>query len=563
MSQRSGAAWLLPLGASLAPPIVLSSWWWGWSDPATRLSWLGWLLYWWMPLTLVYAGLCAVWRLRAREASVASLARAWWPGAALALVGLAAVFFASPPGLRVQFDETCLVGVSQNMHAQGHAVLTTGAIPFEGRPFPLENMVDKRPPLFAYLCSLVHEVAGYQVSNAFVVNGALLFVGLFAAFAAARARLGLLAGLAAPLLLLAVPLTGVVATSAGFELLAVVLLLLATLAALDFVARPDAPRLAALAGSSALLVQSRYESLPAAALLLLLAFSAVRGRLRCSAQARWLLAALPALAAPLLLLLDHASDPNFTPEAAGRALLSVGHFFDHVSAFGAGMFAPGLDNPLPGLVAALAVVAVALRLRARQATRRDLLVALPPVSITVVVLAWFYGDAADPTAMRLFLPFSWLCALTPLALVRALPNRGPQLVLLTAAVLAPMRLGELSAGRAFPILDMAALTDALDGVVRRLPGAPGRTLWIGAGAQHLIVNGHAAVSVRTFERLGPRVEQLRRQGDLGALYLIETPIDRDMAPALGAPRDLLRRYPSEVVQRVGGKMPVTVHRLGR
>ena len=77
------------------------------------------------------------------------------------------------------------------------------------------------------------------------------------------------------------------------------------------------------------------------------------------------------------------------------------------------------------------------------------------------------------------------------------------------------------------------------------------------------MNGHAAVSVRTFERLGSRVEQLRRQGDLGALYLIETPIDRDMAPALGAPRDLLRRYPSEVVQRVGGKMPVTVHRLGR
>ena len=110
---------------------------------------------------------------------------------------------------------------------------------------------------------------------------------------------------------------------------------------------------------------------------------------------------------------------------------------------------------------------------------------------------------------------------------------------------------------------MAALTDALDGVVRRLPGEPGRTLWVGAGAQHLIVKGHAAVSVRTFERLGPRIGQLQRQGDLAALYLIETPIDRDMAPMFGAPRDLLRRYPSEVVQRVGGKMPVTVHRLRR
>lgn len=563
MRERSSAAWLLPLGVSLVPPLFLGSWWWGWSDDASRLAWLGWLLYWWMPLTLAFAALCFTWRLRARRAPVVALARAWWPGAALALAGVAAVFWASPPQLRVQFDETSLLGVSQNMHAHGHAFLTTGAIPFEGRPFALENMVDKRPPLFAYLCSLVHDVAGYRVGNAFVVNGALLGLGLFAAFAAARARLGLVAGLAAPLLLLSVPLTGVAATSGGFELLAVVLLLVTTIAAWDFVAAPDAPRLAALVGCGALLAQARYESLAAALLLALLVGASVRGRFRPSARGRWLLAALPTLFAPTVLLLDHGRDPNFTPEAAGRALVSAGSFFAHLPAFASEMFAVGLDSPLPGPVAWLAVLALALRLRARQACGRDLLAALPALAVTGLVLAWFYGDAADPTAMRLFLPFVWLCALTPLALVRALPGRGGPLLLAAAVALAPLRLGALASGRAFPTLDMAALTDALDGVVRRLPGEPGRTLWVGAGAQHLIVQGHAAVSVRTYQRLGPRIDQLRRQGDLGALYLIETPIDADMAPVLGRPRDLLRRYPSEVVQRVGGMMPVTVHRLGR
>ena len=83
------------------------------------------------------------------------------------------------------------------------------------------------------------------------------------------------------------------------------------------------------------------------------------------------------------------------------------------------------------------------------------------------------------------------------------------------------------------------------------------------GPQHLVVKGHAAVSVRTFQRLGPRVAQLQRQGDLAGIYLVETAIDRDMAPAFGAPHELLQRYPSQVVERVGGKMPVTVHRLGR
>ena len=147
--------------------------------------------------------------------------------------------------------------------------------------------------------------------------------------------------------------------------------------------------------------------------------------------------------------------------------------------------------------------------------------------------------------------------------VQAGATAGALVALSLALALAPLRLREVALGRAFPTLDMAALTSALDGVVARLPGEPGRTLWVGAAAQHLIVKGHAAVSVRTFQRLGPRVSQLQRQGDLGALYVFETPIDRDMEPAFGSPRELLQRYPSEVVERVGGKMPITVHRLGR
>lgn len=541
----------------------MASWWWGWGAEASRLQRLGWLLYWWMPMTCAFAGGCLAWRYRARSSSLAGLARAWWPGLALAVVAVVVVVLVSPPEMRVQFDETSLLGVSQNMHLQGRAVMTTGAIPFEGQPFPLENMVDKRPTLFAYLCSLAHGVSGYRVANAFFVNAALLAVGLFAVFAAVRARLGLLAGLAAPLWLLAVPLTSVVATSAGFELLATVTLTLATIAALGFVARPDEPRFAALVGCGALFAQSRYESLPAAALLAVLTAVAVRGRFAMTARCWWLLAALPTLIAPLILLVDHAQDPNFTPEAAGRSLVSLGNFLGHVPAFLAAAFSPSLGHAMPGLVGVVGVVAVALRVRAGQASRVDLLVAAPAAAITLLVLAWFYGDAGEPTALRLFLPFAWLCALAPLALVRALPRRGALVALALALALAPLRLREVALGRAFPTLDMAALTSALDGVVARLPGEPGRTLWVGAAAQHLIVKGHAAVSVRTFQRLGPRVSQLQRQGDLGALYVFETPIDRDMEPAFGSPRELLQRYPSEVVERVGGKMPITVHRLGR
>jgi hypothetical protein len=563
VSDRRGAAWLLPLGVALLPPALLASWWWGWGEDASRLSWLGAILYWWMPLTFAFAAPCLIWRLRAGAEPASALLRRWWPPAAFAVVAAAAVVWASPPQMRVQFDETSLVGVSQNMHLQRNAVITTGAIPFDGRPFPLENMVDKRPTLFAFLCSVVHDVSGYRLQNAFVVNAALLALGLFAASVAARRRLGALAGWSAPLLLLSVPLTGVVATSAGFGLLAAVLLLLTTLAALSFVERPDEPRLAALVGCGALFAQTRYESLPALALLAALTAWAVRGRFSLTGRGAWLLAPLPTLAAPLLLLVDHARDPRFTPEAAGRALVSAGNFVGHLPAFFAEMFWPSLANPLPGLVGALAVVAWGWRVACGRAGRLDVLVATPALTITALVLAWFHGDAADPTALRLFLPFVWLLALAPLALLAQLPRRGAAALLAILAVLAPLRVWELAAGRAFPQLEVAALTDALDGVVARLDRDRATTLWVGAPAQHLIVKGHAAVSVRTFERLGPRVGQLQRQGDLREILLVETPIDRAMEPAFGAPRDVLRRYPSEVVERVGGRMPVTVHRLGR
>ncbi|MCK5945105.1 MAG: hypothetical protein KAI24_24160, partial [Planctomycetes bacterium] len=379
-------SWWVPVVVGLVPPGLLGGWWL-WGVDGERLGWLGWLLYWWMPVTVVFAGGGLAWRLLGRGRSVAELARAWWPGVVLAVVATVVVVVLAPPQMRVQFDETSLVGVSQNMHAQRHAVMTTGAIPFDGAPFPLENMVDKRPTLFAFLVSVVHDVSGYRVGNAFFVNAVLLAVGLFAAFAAVRDRLGLLPGLCAPLLLLSVPLTAVVATSAGFELLAAVLLLLTTTAALAFVERPDEPRFAALIGSGALFAQARYESLPAMLLLGLLVLLTVRGRFAFSWRSRWLLAAVPTLVTPLLFLVQHAQDPNFTPEAAGRALVSFGHLVEHAPTFLVAMFAPSLDNPLPGVVAIVGVAAWLWRLAAGRGSRVDVLVAAPSLGITLLVLA--------------------------------------------------------------------------------------------------------------------------------------------------------------------------------
>jgi hypothetical protein len=63
--------------------------------------------------------------------------------------------------------------------------------------------------------------------------------------------------------------------------------------------------------------------------------------------------------------------------------------------------------------------------------------------------------------------------------------------------------------------------------------------------------------------MGAQIGQLQRQGDVVTIYVLETPLDRDMEPVFGSPRKLLQRVPSRVVERIGGAMPITVHQLGR
>ena len=513
-----------------------------------------------MPAVWLFVGACAALRWRGSNGSFATW-RGHLIGVALAAAGTTAVALSVPATMRVQFDETSLVAVSQSMHRQRSALLTTGAIPFDGEVMPIESTVDKRPPLFAFCVSLLHDLRGYRVDNAFLVNALLLAVGLFVAHGVVRARLGPLAGATAPVLLLSVPLTSIVATSAGFELIAAVCLLLTVAAAADFCDRPDRARFAGLLGAGMLFAQTRYESLPALTVIALVVWLTVRRRFRLAPGSLWLLACCPALVAPLLLLLDHSRNPNFYPEAGGRELLAWQHFADHLPRLLAAWFDPRLANPLPGVVAIAAAAAVAVRLVRRQGGRIDLLVAVPVGAVTTVTLAWFFADADEPAALRLYLPLAWATALAPLASYRLLGRRGGIALLVVATCFAGWRIGEVASGRATSKHDVAVLTEALDGALRRLPGDRATTLWVGSPAQHLITRDRAALPVRSFLQRQYDVVQLTRRGDLRTIYLLVTPLDEVTAAVHGRPQDVLRRFPGAVVERIGGAMPITVYRL--
>ena len=517
------------------------------------------LLYWTMPVVLVLAVAAGIWRWRSGQGVRAAAARLW-PGA-VAAVSLAALVFALVPAqMRVQFDETSIVGCSQNMHLQRAALLTTGAVPFEGGIVHLENMMDKRPPLFAFLVSLLHDVSGYRIANAFAVNAVLLALALLLVFAVARSRLPLPAALAAPFLLLAVPLTSLVATSAGFELLAAVLFTLVLLSALDFVREPDTVRWVAFLGSGVLFAQTRYESLLALGLVAAIVAWSVRRRFRPDWRAGAALAVCPALVTPLVFLLLHSRNPNFYPEARGQDLLSLQHGREHVGPFLAAWFWPLFDNALPGCLSIAAVVAYGLWVWRRRASIADAVVAVPVSGVTLLVLFWFFGDVREPIAWRLFLPLAWLTALAPLLLPALFGRRVGAGLLAGAVALCGVQLHAVHRGARFPELPITRLTEAIDSVLRELPSDPA-TLWVSTAAQHLVVKGHAALCPQSFMKRGHDLEDLVRRGHVKTIYVLETPIDAAYAPAVGDVRAILDAAQAEVVSRSSGAMPIVVHRL--
>jgi hypothetical protein len=554
----SAFSWLLLVVLGLLPPGVLvavrAS-----LDTSERVPFEAKLLYFTMPVVVGLAAIAAVWRWRAVPRALRG-GKHLWPGAVAAVSLATIVFVLVPPRMRVQFDETSLVSVSQNMHLQRSALLATGAVPFEGGIVPIQNMMDKRPPLFAFLVSLLHDVSGYRVANAFAVNAGLLAVALLLVFAAARARLGLVGALAAPFLLLAVPLTSIVATSAGFELLAAVLFTLVLLAALDFVRQPDTVRFVAFLGSGVLFAQSRYESLPALALVAVIVGWSVRRRFRPDRRACAALAACPALVTPLVFLLLHSRNPNFYPEAGGQDLVSLQHGLEHAGPFLAAWFWPLFDNALPGVLSVVALLAVGLWLRRGRAGIADALIAVPVLGVTIAVLCWFFGDVREPMALRLFLPLAWLTALAPLLLAVLFGRRVAVTLLAAAVVLCGVQLHAVHRGARFPEMYVAQLMDTMDALLSELPH-DSRTLFVGMPAQYLIVKGNAALTAQSFMARGQDLADLYRRGHVSAVYVIETPIDATHAPAVGDVRTILAAARNDVVSRSAGANPIIVYRL--
>src|SRR5258708_19276052 len=136
-----------------------------------------------------------------------------------------------------------------------------------------DNYLDKRPYFYPFLVSLLHDLTGYRLLNAYLVNAMLMPAALGLVFVFGRLLTGWQGGLLAVVLLGSLPLLGQNATGSGMELLNFVMILAAMVLAAEYLRAPKEEALAALALAAVLLAQARYESalyvLPVAGLVFL------------------------------------------------------------------------------------------------------------------------------------------------------------------------------------------------------------------------------------------------------------------------------------------------------
>ncbi|HHP7236677.1 MAG TPA: hypothetical protein ACFCUC_18755 [Desulfobacterales bacterium] len=186
------------------------------------------------------------------------------------------VFTISPPRFKILADETNLIGVSLMMHET-----RTAAVPLEGvytdyADPDVATTTVKRPMLFSFLTALLHAVIGYRAENGFILNFIVSVAVLWCFYLSVTRVLPNIYAIAGLLLLAAAPVYVMCATSSGFELLNMLLVVFVFLLLLDLEASGfDASRTELLLFSLVLLAHCRYEAIAV------------------------LLVVLPALAAPL------------------------------------------------------------------------------------------------------------------------------------------------------------------------------------------------------------------------------------------------------------------------
>jgi len=345
------------------------------------------------------------------------------------IIGLTVVAVLTVPySYKILYDELVLQSTAMSLHFFREVGTIVRGYEIEGVFRSLDVYVDKRPIFYPFLVSLVHDLTGFRVINAYLLNTALMPAVLGLAYAAARRLGGRGPGLAALVCFGATSLIAQNANGAGMEMLNIAMILITLAMAVHYLETPDERRLAALVLSTVLLAQTRYES---AAYVAPVAIVVIEGWRRAGR----VVLPVAAICTPLLLVpcalhnvylsgtpvlweLNENATSRFGAVFLGKNLpQALAYFFSVTPAY--------LNAPLLSVVGFAALGWAAWRLarscrewRCASAATFAVVVIFAGAVVNLGMLMFYYwGQLTDPLVFRLALP---LCLAQALAVAWAI-----------------------------------------------------------------------------------------------------------------------------------------------
>ena len=188
-----------------------------------------------------------------------------WRSLALpTLLIIACMFFVgrgSEREFKTIMDEHILAATAQSIHRDRDLQAPLRVHYLNSVQTALFSSVDKRPPLFPLLVSLVHDGLGYHPENSVRLNFFVLTPLLFGAlYILGRRIAGATGGTLLSGGIATIPLVSTASSGGGLEILNLLLIVLCLLLAMDYVKKPTSFGCGALCFCAILLANTRYES---------------------------------------------------------------------------------------------------------------------------------------------------------------------------------------------------------------------------------------------------------------------------------------------------------------
>jgi len=429
------------------------------------------------------------------------------------------------PEMRMQADESALVGTSFGLHLTGLPLVpSAGYYDTGGELHMLATNMDKRGLLFPILLNGMHALFGFSAAQGLRLNALLTLLIPALGYAGVRRHMGAPGALAGALLVLVHPVLIWCGASSGFEPLNAVLILVGWLAVQAAARSGSVRRWLLVAVLGALAAQARYESVLFGAALCAIA-GAVCAR-RPESSWRWGLALVPVLYLPFAwqraLAFDFGlGEKGAEPFAPGYFAQNVGHALSLFTL-------PSAIEPFGFLLTILVLVPALARLLGKDTGGHEVTLVEQAVLAAVLVpmlaiFSYAWGNLTDPFTMRYGLPLMILMSiLSGLGLHWTArrwqwPNwLAPALAALIVAASVPATRND-SAGRR----QLVSVGENTAVEWARLQAPHCRPLFVEQYPNYFLAFGYAGLPPNALASTWPNVRAWAREGSIDSVWFVE------------------------------------------